>query len=527
MIVKLEKDHYDVVVIGAGIGGLTCAGLLAKSGRDVLVVDQRPEPGGVCFSYQRDGYTIDVGPHLMSGCREGWYVHDILSDLGVENEIKFIDVEPLAQVNFPNDQIEVPPDYRAFTELLSERFPGERQRMIMLFREMEQMFFEINDLPSTFSLWDYLKVPVTHPIFVKYPQKTYQEMMDEFLEDRKLKSAIASLWIYFGLPPADISAVFWTVVMMAYFLGGGQYPENGIGQLADTLASGVRNWGGELLTSTSVIDIQMTGKAVAGVTLEDVSDKWLPGGRLRPPGKRIKDRHQTRISCDIVISNADARHTFIQLVGEEHISSKYLKTLQRMEPSLPVVKVAMGVDRDVRELGLNHHDTVYYNRWDMDAVYEAMKQGAPEAPADISVPSISDPSLAPDGAHCVYLWNYAPYGLTDDWESMGEQIADDMIAWADERLPGLSEHIVFRDITTPKTLRDYVQTTQGSPYGWAFTPDQMGFNRLQPRTPIEGLYLTGHWTTPGAGVAGVALSGQTTARIVQKKEGFSIWRKSA
>jgi len=522
-----QKEHYDVVVIGAGIGGLSCAGLLAKSGRDVLLVDQRPEPGGVCFSYQRDGFTIDVGSHLMSGCGEGWYVHNILSQLGVEDQIEFLDVDPLAKVQFPGYAVEIPADYQAFIERLAERFPQERRQLTMLFREMEQMFFEIDDLPSSFGLWDFLKVPVTHPIFMKYPNRTFLEMMNEFLEDDQLKSAVASLWVYFGLPPSEISAVFWTVVMMAYFLGGGQYPRGGIGQLSQTLASGFRRWGGELMTSTAATKIHINHHQVSGVTFEDVGDKWLPGGRLRPGSERTDERKQFHVTCDVVVSNADARQTFIRLVGEEHISPGYMNSLQEMEPSLPVIKVALGVDMDVRELGLTHHDTVYYDRWDMDSVFKGMKDGPPQAPADITVPSITDPGLAPEGAHCVYLWNYAPYDLTDDWQNAGERIADEMISWTERIMPGLREHILFRDITTPETLRSYVGTTQGSPYGWAFTPEQMGFNRLQPRTPIDGLYLTGHWTTPGAGIAGVALSGQTTAKIIQEGKRFSIWRKSA
>ena len=90
------KDKYDVIVIGAGIGGLSAAGMIAKAGKSVLVVDQRPEPGGVCHSFERNGYTFDVGPHLLSGCGQEGVVTNQLKELGVADKVEFLDVNPLS-----------------------------------------------------------------------------------------------------------------------------------------------------------------------------------------------------------------------------------------------------------------------------------------------------------------------------------------------------------------------------------------------------------------------------------------------
>ncbi|MBI3287425.1 MAG: NAD(P)/FAD-dependent oxidoreductase [Chloroflexi bacterium] len=523
-----RRDRYDVVVIGAGIGGLTCGALLAKAGYRVLVVDQRPVPGGVCHSHQREGFTFDVGSHLLSACGPGWYVHRILSELGVEREVEFIPVDPIAKVSFPDDAVLIRPDYNDFIQRLAQRFPAEEKRLAMLFREMQQMFLEIDSLPHTFSLWEFLKVPIKTPIFVKYPNKTYQQMLDEFLREERLKAMVACLWPYFGLPPAQISAVFWTVVMMAYFLGGGYYPRGGIGRLAEALRKGLERHGGEFLPAHKAQRIAVRGGRVAGVELADVSALWLPDGRLAPDGERLAAGGvHAEVACDTVVSNADARQTFFQLVGQQHLSSSYLRRLQRMEPSLSLVKVSLGVDLEVRELSAAYHDMVFYDSYDMEAIYQRMHRGLPEAPCDITIPSVTDPSLAPPGKHCIYLWNYARYDGASDWPAAGRDLAQKMIRWAERILPGLSQRIVVQDLSTPRTWQRYLLTTEGAPYGWAFSPQQMGFNRLQPRTPIQGLYLAGHWTTPGAGIAGVALSGKRTAEIVQAKEGFALWRKSA
>lgn len=520
------RDKYDVVIIGAGLAGLTCGGLLAREGLKVLVADQRPAPGGVCHSFRRGDFIFDVGPHLLSGCGEGWVVHRILKSLGADGEVEFIPVNPLAKVVFPDYAIEVPPSFDAFIQALAQRFPEEVPKMGMLFREMLQMYMDVDSLPATFGLWDFLKVPVTHPIFFKYPNKTYLQMMDEFLLDDRLKSIIAGLWVYFGLPPSKISSVFWTIVMMTYFLGGGYYPKGGLGQLAGAFAKGLANQGGELALNTMVDKIVVKDGQAVGVEVSDASSKWLADGHLAPQ-ELAEGRKRRFIAADYIISNGDARRTFLELVGTEHLPGNYIKTLQQMEPSLSLIKVALGVDVELRGTEVGYHDTVFFDSYDMDKVFQDMKTKLPEAACDVTIPSISDPTLAPPGKHCVYLWNYAPYDAVKDWERDEDRAADRLVQRAERVIPGLSKHIVARAVMTPLTMHRYALTTEGAPYGWAFSPGQMGFGRLQPRSPIKGLYLAGHWTTPGAGVAGVVMSGERTAEIIKAKEGFAIWRKSA
>ncbi|MBI2873285.1 MAG: NAD(P)/FAD-dependent oxidoreductase [Chloroflexi bacterium] len=520
-----RSDAYDVVVIGAGLAGMTAGALLAQNGMRVLVADHRPSPGGVCHSFQRDGFTFDVGPHLLSGCGDGWVVDKVLRRIGGREKVEFLSVDPLARVTFPELSFDLPARGEEFLETISQRFPSESRQLGMLYREMLAMYQEVDQLPHSFGIWQYLKVPVNQPIFMKYPSKTYQASMDDFLLDPRLKAAIASLWVYFGLPPSRISAVFWTIVMMTYFLGGGFYPKGGLAQLARAFAAGLENSGGELLLNSRAERIMVSRGRVEGVQFRDVSGQWLPGGMAAGPDAPAGETFV--VKADHVVSAGDAVSTFLDMVGEEHLPGGFVKGLRRSEPSLSLVKVALGVEMDMVAAGFGRHDTVVYDSYDMDAVFARMRSGLPDAPCDVTIPSVTDPSLAPKGAHTVYLWNYAPYSATQDWQATGEKVAEQFIGWMDARAPGFARAVRQRLINTPQTFREYALTVDGAPYGWAFTPKQMGFNRLQPRTPIKGLYLAGHWTTPGAGVAGVVMSGERTADIVAAKEGFALWRKSA
>lgn len=523
-----RHDHYDVVVIGAGIGGLTAGAMLAKEGMRVLVLDQRPTAGGVCHSFARQGFTFDVGPHLLSGCGPRGVVRRTLAELGVERDVEFLAVNPLAQTVFPQHRLTIPPDFETYVDSLSRSFPKERPHLMMLFREMSEVYEEIDSLPSDFGILDFLKVPVTHPIFMKYPNKTYADMMDEFLRDPKLKSVISGLWVYFGMPPSQISAVFWSVVMMAYFLEGGFYPKGGLGSLTAAMVKGFEAQGGEFVGSALVTRIMVEGDEATGIEFRDVSGKWGASGELVSPGSPTGKK--LTVLADRVISNGDARRTLLQLVGESHIPQKYRRKLAGYEVSLSLLKVGLGASIDLAGSPVAYHDTAFFPTYDFDAVYARMQTSLPEAPCDITIPSITDPSLAPQGHHCIYLWNYAPFEGADDWEGESQRSADRLVRWAEDNgLPGLSQASVVREVMTPQTMHGYSLSSEGAPYGWAFPPSQMGFGRLQPRTPIKNLYLTGHWTTPGAGIAGVVMSGRNTASIVAAKGArrLEIWRKSA
>ena len=109
-----RSDAYDVVVIGAGLAGMTAGALLAQQGMRVLVADHRPYPGGVCHSFQREGFTFDVGPHLLSGCGDGWVVDQLLRRIGGREKVEFLPVDPLARGVSPITPLTSPPTEKGF-----------------------------------------------------------------------------------------------------------------------------------------------------------------------------------------------------------------------------------------------------------------------------------------------------------------------------------------------------------------------------------------------------------------------------
>lgn len=526
-----EKEHYQAVVIGGGIGGLTTGALLAREGLDVLVIDRRPGAGGVCTNYNRGGFQFDVGPHLLSGGAENGTIRKVLKILGTDEHVKFLPVNPIARVLYPDFTLEIPPDYKQFAANISEKFPHSEAQLLMLFREMEEVYEEINSMPSSFGIWDYLKVPLNQPVFMKYPNLTLHQMISSFVTDPRVKALVSSLWTYFGLPPERISAVFWSAVTMSYFKEGGFYPEGGIGKVADALLKGLKRCGGHFLPSAQVHKISVKRGKIQGVWLKNVERMWTPEGRLRYKGTdkaEGKAGENYFIKTHTVISNIDPRNLWTKLVEGQYIPGKYLHRLRKILPSLSVLKLNIGVDLKPSQLPLTSHDTLIFNSFDFNSIYRNMMSSIPEAPCGITFSTLTDKSQLSDHGSALSLWNYTTLKTADKWRGEAGALAERIIKNARWIIPGIEKSISTYDIITPETLRYYAGSEDGAAYGWAFLPTQMGFNRLQPRTPLKNLYLVGHWTTPGAGIAGVILSAMNTANIVIRESGkLYLWRKSA
>jgi prolycopene isomerase len=132
----------------------------------------------------------------------------------------------------------------------------------------------------------------------------------------------------------------------------------------------------------------------------------------------------------------------------------------------------------------------------------------------VTVPTLSDPSLAPSGEQLLILTTLVPYGTGTRWSTSRDRLTDRMLELADRHFPGLCERLEFVESGTPRTLERYTRNTGGALYGWELSPAQVGSGRLASSTPIAGLRLVGHWTQPGGGVYGVVSSGIFTARSV-------------
>jgi prolycopene isomerase len=172
----------------------------------------------------------------------------------------------------------------------------------------------------------------------------------------------------------------------------------------------------------------------------------------------------------------------------------------------------LATDLQVQDLGLAHEMFCYQNDDHEKNFVEV--ENAELSFIGITVPTLIDASLAPEGEHLVMLTTLFPYQTEQAWQDLKPVILEQMLDRAEIFLPGLKDHLLYVDAGSPETMLRYTQNHQGAAYGWQVTPDQIGPGRIANQAPIGGLYFAGHWTTPGCGVYGVSVSGMQTAQQI-------------
>ncbi len=501
-----QADDFDIVVIGSGIGGLTAAGLLARAGKSVLVVEQHDRPGGYAHSFRRKRYLFDSGVHLISGCgmdgyQGGQLIRKILQCIQVYDQLEFIQVNPFANADYPGIQIGLPVSIDAFISTLAKLFPDQEQglrELIELSLAVAEQATMADDVMVT---KDSTMIQTRLPLLLKYRQMTLAEVWGEFIQNRQLQSIIASNWPYLGLPPGKVSFVYWATMLIGYLVDGAYACKGGFQKLADSLVSGLIQSGGKIRYKSAVKKISVEDNQVNFIQLAS--------------GERIY--------TSMIISNADVRQTVSHLIGEEHFPKRYVARLSRMQQSLSIFVVYLATDLDLAALGLQQ-EAFYYDHFDHEGHYANSINGETSW-LGITIPTLMDPSLAPKGQHLIMLTTLAPYHLHADWSLAKPGFTAKMLDFADKKISGLKEHILLIESGSPATLERYTGNHKGSAYGWDVTPEQSGANRLANKAPIDGLYFAGHWTTPGGGVYGVCYSGvQTAQQILGITSQEDLWR---
>ncbi len=490
---EASRDAYDAIVVGSGLGGLTSAALLARAGRRVLVVERHDRPGGYAHAFRRRRYYFDSAVHLVAGCEaapgtEGGVLHRVLGALGVRDRCEFVRVDPCYRVEWPGFALDVPTGLEHFVEAHAERFPraakgirGFAEDCLGIVGEAERADLESAAGP--------LNHPEHFPLLLRYRRATLGQVLSHHVEDPAARAALAALWPYLGLPPARVSFLYFATMLMSYVAEGAYFCRGTFQSLADAVAAALKLHGGELLLRSVVRRIEVEGGRVAGVVLEN--------------GQRI--------AAPLVVSNADARQTIEELVGEQHFPTRYTRRLQGMTPSISGFVVYAATSLDLGAAGLAH-ETFSYPGTDHEAHAASGLAGAPGW-LSMTVPTLADPTLAPAGEHLLVLTTLVAYRTGTSWAERKQHLVEALLQQVERRLPGLTRALRFAEGATPRTLERYTRNQAGAMYGFEMTPAQVGPGRLENETPLPGLFLAGHWTRPGGGVVGVVQSGLRTAQL--------------
>ncbi|MBN2536513.1 MAG: NAD(P)/FAD-dependent oxidoreductase [Spirochaetales bacterium] len=454
---------YDVIIIGSGIGGLVTAGMLSKAGFNVLVLEKHSYPGGYCTSFKRKGFIFSPGAHLMGAIgNKNVSLGRLFTRLKVD--VDFIRLNPMDHIHFPDRTYFIPGDLESYQDFLIREFPAEKENIkqyLKIFRGSYRYF---------------LRGQLSNPYFNGELKGTFQELLDSFFNDNKLKTILSCQWGYVGLPPAKVSFFSMFLTMGSYIIDGAWLVKGGAQKLSDALVARIRENGSEVKLRCQVKKIVHDDKKVNGVILEN----------------------NTTVLSDIIISNADLNHTYYDLMDSTKLNHTYLERFKKMRPSLNFFLLFLGV-KDFPGIEKIHG-------WH----YKSYNLNLPgNSPLYIYIPTLFDKSLAPGGKQIVQVMTEFPYQFSEikDWEKCKRELTEKILVKLGKKYPELIPHIEIIESATPMTNKKYTFNTKGAGYGWEKTPDQIFFDFDPEDNVLENFYKVGHWTPWGYGTAGVANSG--------------------
>lgn len=478
------RERYDVVVVGAGVGGLVCANLLARAGLTVLLVEQHYMVGGYCSTFRRKGFTFDAATHfypLLGNPRT--LTGRLLAELGVGT--RWVKMDPVDTFHLPDGtRFEVPADYEHYRRRLAETFPHEREAL--------ERFFDAAQRAYALGLLHYFRGRSSQALEA-YRELTLRQALDAHIHDARLKLVLTADCAHWGSPPCRTSFVFDAMLRLSYFLGN-YYPEGGSQAFADELARLFEERGGHVLTSTLARRFVARAGRVVGVELETTR------GALR--GRR-------KVACEAAVSNADLLHTLEHLVAPEDMDGAALEAARRLRPTYPCFMTYVGL-RDVPVERLSEAAGYYWDAWDPDDV------GRDALRFKIFVPTLYEPRMAPPGGQIVILQKVLDldYAAVSDWSAHKHALEERLMAHLEAAVPGIRGHVVVHLSATAATAQRFTANFRGAMLGWEMSPEQLGDGRMDVTTPLARLFLTGHWTRPGGGITPVIVSAQRAAQAV-------------
>jgi phytoene dehydrogenase-like protein len=472
---------YEAIIIGAGISGLVCANYLAKSGMKVLVVERRKKPGGYCVSFERDGFGFDVCRHL-GGFGTGGVMRFICSDIGIYKSLGITRCDLSDIIIIGSKKAGIFSDISKTKNSFKEAMPEESGNI--------DLFFGFVSGLNVFE------------IVAKYSKDTFMDILNRFFINGEVKNLFCALLGNAGLGPSQLSAVKGLLLYNQFILDGGYYMPGGNGRFPEALLDGLKRKGGEALFNTAVKKIGLNNSKAEGVFLES--------GEF--------------IASDYTVSACDATETFMELMGESYLDKNFIKQLKSLIPSISVFTVFLGIEGKSYEI-LKHKSSIWYDPLDYSpednfaTTYNEIHNGELNVNSGrvVITPTFSDKG---DKRMALTLYIAAPYKDPQFWDEHKESFCENVINRAERLLPGISNGIRTKVIATPHTFYKYTLNKNGAMYGWASIPGQIDASVMPSVTPIDKLFLCGHWTSTGFGQGGVmssAYAGMRTAEHMLKQ----------
>ena len=502
---KLPSE-CDVIVIGAGIAGLTAAALLSISGLKVVLLEKQPKPGGYFMGFKRKGFTFDSSIQWLNGFNADGFVGRIFEYIGSDYP-KCIMSDRIRRYKGESFDYILTSDPYELRDRLINDFPGETDGIKRFFEdcrkigihfgklngclrthqtmpEIEKMIFGIKMLGWAVPVWKYLRISA-------------EKGLDRYFTDNKIRKIFCSEEKFMSI----VMPIGWVFVNDLLFP-----PEGGAESFVKWLCGKIHNSPSKILLNHSVKEVLVKNKTASGVSLAD--------GRV--------------INSKYVIAACDVENLYERMLPEGSLPDKLIRRQREADLYSSSVTVFIGLDCDESALGL-HGELIYLT---VDDIPRKDHSGGDPYNNTLVIqsPSARDKSLAPGGKstmtiHCSASIDYENFWKTGKnfergkaYREFKEKYADILIERVEKSLcVTIKKHIEVLEIATPVTYWRYTGNRNGSTMGASPTDKNIRNRLAHYKTPVKNLFLGGHWAEYGGGMPMAVKAASNASLLILEK----------
>jgi len=525
---KLElKPYYDVVVIGAGVGGMTTAALLSKAGFSVCVLEKEPHVGGYLAGFRRKHFRFDTAIHWLNQCGPDGLVSKVFDALGTDHPVPVIQKRIRRYKGDTFDYIltDNPDEWR---DTLIAEFPHEKEGIIRFFKAAKKIgtsfdnfsnIFRSEETMGTFekmkNKFRLLKFAMPFIPFIRYSgEKGMKKGLDKFFKEEKIHKIFTS----------DTEVLSCLVPIGWAYYRDFQSPPKGGGQvIPEWLQHVVKFYNNHAYFKCDVKEILLDNGKASGVAFS----------------YRGKDY---KVNSKYVIAACDVETLYEKMLPASAVPDKLKKKLRKAELYSSSVTISIALDCPTEELGFSEE----FVHLASETVPKGEHTSGDPHKSEISIlaPSLRDKSLAPEGQGTLTLFMPAMMDYKDEWHTskdpngdytrneaynkLKNEIADVIISRVEEKIaPGLRSHILFYDVATPVTHWRYTGNKNGTMMGAKPGKENMMGKVAHYQTPVPNLILGGHWAELGGGVPIAVKAGANACLLILKKENKKAFKALA
>jgi prolycopene isomerase len=514
-----DLGYFDAIVIGTGMAGLMAGNALVANGSRVLMLEKHGLPGGCTNNFVRGDYRFEASNHVINGCAPGGMTYRLLEKIDAQDRIEFIHLDSFGRMvdEVRGTDFTLPWALDEHIEMLSKNFAHEEAGIRDFYDQygaMADALIASHGIAESGDPEQLAGLAAAAEQYAKLEGRKAPEVLREHVTDPDLIELMLAIPSGFmGTDARDLDAGSAIMCDMVFRADGGQayYPKGGSGHMSQVLANLFEERGGTLLFDQGASEITFDGGLATGVVSR------------RRTGRSIS----ARARC--IVHAADVTALANQLCPPGSLPEAYVEDINRRKPSISTLILFAGLDLDLRAMGITECEIS--RSWQAEgepgSTRQSMLRGdytqVPHAMATIY--SNVDPSCCPPGKSVVATMVLATPELYE--RALGEgrhrgraykalkerllpQVLDKM-----ERALGvtdLAKHAEVLELATPATIERFTENRGGAYVGWRYSADQAR-DQIPQQSPVENLFLCGHWVAPGGGVSNVMSGGLSAADL--------------